>query len=73
NFTTNPAFVVGNGTGGGLATTDRSNAFSVSFSGEVKALGPVKVPPSGDISMGSFTSGSDPREDLDPNHLHWTP
>jgi hypothetical protein len=50
---TDDLFVVGNG----LSDTNRANAFVIKKNGEAGFQGPVRVPPSGDLSMGAFTSG----------------
>ena len=67
----NVALMVGNGSS--EAISSRANVFDVSLDGNVRALGVIKAAPGGDVSMGNFTTGDDPREDLDPHHLNWTP
>ena len=60
---TDPAFVIGNGT----SSTQTSNAFKVqwdgttSVSGVINAKGGILVPQQGDLSMGTFTTGTSPR------------
>ena len=59
---TDAAFVIGNGT----SSSQKSNAFSVtwdgttSVSGVLKAKGGILVPQQGDLSMGVYTSGATP-------------
>jgi hypothetical protein len=45
----------------------RASAMVVRRSGDVDVAGALRVPPTGDLAMGSFTAGRDPRDQLDPN------
>jgi hypothetical protein len=58
-------FIVGNGTGTDVTT--RSNAFTVKKSGDVNVAGKLRVWPSGDLSMGTFKSGTKPSVGVDPD------
>ena len=65
--TATPNLAVGAGSGG--LSAQRANAMVVRKSGDVDVAGALRVPPAGDLSMGSFTSGRDPRAQLDPNAI----
>ncbi|MEO0454574.1 MAG: hypothetical protein AAFY98_10615 [Verrucomicrobiota bacterium] len=65
------AFVVGAGDIS-VSPAVGANAMVVQKNGTVEAH-QVRVAAGGDISMGSFTAGTDPRTVLDPNQVHWTP
>jgi hypothetical protein len=53
---TDPIFEIGNGT----STTARSNALTVYKNGNMSVKGAIRIPASGDLSMGEFTAGQAP-------------
>jgi hypothetical protein len=52
--------------GNGQNNTTRSNALTVKKNGDVNVAGKLRVWPSGDLSMGSFKSGTKPNVGVDP-------
>jgi hypothetical protein len=56
-------FIVGNGTD----NANRSNAVAVKRNGDVNVAGKLRVWPSGDLSMGTFKSGTKPNVGVDPD------
>jgi len=70
NLSTDPLFVVGNGTG--ASSSDRSNALQLRRDGVLETH-IVRTSAGGDLSMGTFTAGTDPRQNIDPNQVYWTP
>jgi hypothetical protein len=53
---TDPLFEIGNGT----SSTTRSNALTVYKNGNMSVKGAIRIPASGDLSMGEFTAGQAP-------------